>query len=130
MLNINRDTYRTRLKRGWCEDRARNVIPIPPSIGYCDEVSSEDFLFISNITRCENDRYNPLFEATCCCGKHITISEKDLFYDVHCGCQMGHTSPTMIKRYAILEADEEYISFANKNKSVPSYFGWSAFRHI
>lgn len=130
MKKISYDTYRTRIKLGWCEDRARKAIPISTDIGMGQKIDVEDFEYIIELVRTHNVGWTHYYKATCVCGKCLQLCNKELLFDVHCGCQDGGTSPTVLGWLKMLEEDNEYCEFAKKNNSVPTCMGWFSFRHF
>lgn len=130
MTKVSYDTYRTRIKLGWCEDRARKAVPIPTRVGIGQAIPVDEFKYIIDLHRTLNVGHRHHYKAVCSCGKEMTLFNTELLFDVHCGCQCGGTSPTVLNWLKMLEEDEEYCKFAKEQKTIPTCAGWFRFRHF
>lgn len=124
MFKVNRETYRSRLKRGWCKERALNVVPIPTHAKEGVRLSTEQFTFIKMLVRDGNNGYEPMFTAWCCCGNPMHVRERDLFCDLNCGCCNGTHTPAFIARYNLVENDEEYVKATKERHKPMSFADW------
>lgn len=130
MKKVSYDTWKTRIKLGWCDDRAKFAVPISTGVGMGEHIPVDDFLHLKDLVRITNDNYKHRYKATCVCGKEMILNNTELLFDVHCGCCDGGTSPIRLNWLELLEHDEEYCAYAKKNGNVPSCAGWFAFRHF
>ena len=129
-FEVTRETYRSRVKRGWCTDRAAGVVPIPTYIKENDQVPVCDFLFLNKLIRIHNKSIHPMFMAWCACGEPVTVAERDLFTDLNCGCKKYGTTPEKLKLYAEIESNVEFIEYCKKTHKDIDVSNYRAFRHI
>lgn len=130
MKNISYYTWRTRIKLGWCNERAKYAVPIPTHVGMNQHIPTDDFEFLVDLVRITNDNHRHRYRATCICGQELILYNTELLFDVHCGCCDGGTSPIRLNWLEMTEQDEEYCEHAKKNGNVPSCAGWFVFRHF
>lgn len=124
MFEVNRETYRSRIKRGWCQERALYVVPISTEAREGVRLPVKDFTHVKMLVRTGNNGYEPMFTAWCECGTPMQVRERDLFCDLHCGCCKGTRTPGFVARYNLVENDEEYVK-AQKAKGKPvSFMDW------
>lgn len=128
-FKVTRETYRSRLKRGWCVDRASGVVPISTSVKQNDRVPTHNFLFIRKLVRISNASIMPRFTAWCECGEPMTVTERDLFIDLNCGCKQYGTTPKKLDMYAEMESNKDFIEYCEKMHKAVDASSWRAFRH-
>ncbi len=130
MFDLNRETYRTRLRRGWCIERAREVVPISTDVGGGDLSPTVRFKYIYSLVRVESDGYKPMFRGVCECGNYIHVCERDLFYDLHCGCKDTGRSVNDLDIYNTVENDKDYAEYCKKKHIPKSVRTWRTFRRL
>ena len=128
-MEIKRQTVNLRLKLGWCVERAEQVIPIPRNMVTEQKIPCKEFKYCTDMVLLKGKITKRQYRVWCTCGTPMLVLERELFYDLNCGCKSDGTTLKDLKVYEDMETNKEFAKYCEDHGVKLSYYWWCRFRH-